>query len=301
MSQTTHKKTEWALASYVLTDAMTDFILSRQAKLCTPRTVQWYSWTLGKFLKWLESEGVNKPEEITSRYVRGYLAELRGRELADSYIHGHARAIRTLLRFFYNEDYIPQVVKFDMPRLGKPKLLVMNAEEVGRLIKVCSNPRDKALIMFLVDTGVRRAEFCALNWDDVDLQTGLVQVRKGKGRKYRPVVMGVKTRRALLKYRRSVSNDGTDPLFKTVHGGRLTHSGMRSVLLRLGKHAGVKVNAHALRRTFATLALRGKMNIASLSRLMGHSEIKTTMGYIEMLESDLIMAHGESSPIDQLT
>ncbi|MDH3943096.1 MAG: hypothetical protein OEV06_03270 [Anaerolineae bacterium] len=52
MSQRQLKKQEWALASYELKDALTDFILSRQAMYCTDRTIEWYSWTLGKFAEW---------------------------------------------------------------------------------------------------------------------------------------------------------------------------------------------------------------------------------------------------------
>lgn len=298
--QKTQEKQEWALASYVMGDAITDFILSRQAMLCSPRTVEWYSWTLGKFIKWLENEDVTSPDEITARHIRGYLAELRGRDLKASYIHSHARAIKTMMRFFYSEDYLPREVKFDMPKVGKPKLLVLSADEVRRLVKACVSARDIALILFLVDTGVRRAELCSLNWGDVDLQTGLVQIVRGKGGKYRPVVAGIKTRRALLKYRRDVPYGEAVPLFQKIHGKRFTHSGLRSCLLRIGKRAGLKVNCHALRRSFASLSLRAGIGLPELSRLMGHSSVTTTMIYLDLLESDLLKAGSEASPIDRL-
>lgn len=298
MSPKTKKQQAWAVTSYVLTDAYTDFILSRQAKLCSPETMRFYQNTAGKFLGWLED--VTRPDEITARHIRGYLAELRGRGLADTTIHNNARAIRTLMRFFFEEDYLLKEIKFDMPKIGKRKLLVLSADEVRRLIKACTNVRDVAIVSFLVDTGVRRAEFCSLDWGDIDIANGLIQIRQGKGRKYRPVVAGVKVRRALLKYRRSVSHDPDSPMFQTIHDKRFTHSGLRSCLLRIGELAGLKVNAHALRRTFATLALRGKMGIAELSRLMGHAEIQQTAKYVLMLDADLLAAHEQASPIDRL-
>ena len=70
MSTKTIKKQEWALASYALQDALTDFYLSRQALLCSPRTLKWYQWTLGKISQWLFSNGVTSPEEITARHIR---------------------------------------------------------------------------------------------------------------------------------------------------------------------------------------------------------------------------------------
>ena len=106
MSHETLKKQEWALDSYLIDDAYTDFFLSRQAKLCSPGTLRFYQFTAGKFVEWLKLIGVNSPDEIASRHVRVYLAELDNRKLSDSYIHGHARAIRTLLRFLHAEKYI---------------------------------------------------------------------------------------------------------------------------------------------------------------------------------------------------
>ena len=296
MFQKTKQKQEWALASYRMADAMSDFILSRQAMLCTPQTVEWYMGRLGAFVKWLEGNGVLEPEQINARTVRQYLAELKGRGLADGYVHGNARCIRTLLRFFYAENYITRKVKFVMP-----KVLVFTSVEVKRLVKACTNVRDVAIVLFLVDTGVRRKELCDLNWEDVDLKTGLISIMQGKGKKYRATVTGVKTRRALLKYRRTISHEEDSPLFQTRDGKRFKPGGMRSCLNRIGDRAGMRVNAHALRRTFATLSLRGGMDIAALSRLMGHSEISTTMLYIELLDHDLIVAHSKASPVDKMS
>ena len=106
MSPTTQQKTEWALASIALDDSFTDFILSRQAMLCTKRTIEFYTFTLGKILDWMKENGVNSPGDITSRYVRAYLAEMEGNGLSDSYIHSHARVIKTFTRFLLQEGYI---------------------------------------------------------------------------------------------------------------------------------------------------------------------------------------------------
>ena len=69
-------QTKWTLASFALRDAYTDFVLSRQAMQCTPATLEFYKHTAGKFLEWLETQGVTSPQELTARYVRQYLAEL---------------------------------------------------------------------------------------------------------------------------------------------------------------------------------------------------------------------------------
>jgi integrase/recombinase XerC len=166
-TKTTQK---WTLASVALTDAYTDFILSRQAKLCTPATLAFYKYTAGVFLAWIEQRGTTSPTEITARHVREYLAHLASEGKADTTLHDHARAIRTLLKFWHAEKYIAEAVTFDMPKLSKKRLLVLNADQLRQIVKAC-NVRDRAIVLFMADSGLRRGEVCALNWGDVDMQS----------------------------------------------------------------------------------------------------------------------------------
>lgn len=300
MSQQVQKKVEWALASYKMQDTITDFILSRQAMLCTPRTIQYYEFTLGKISKWFEENGITEPAMITARYIRILLSELVEKGYSDSYVHIHARVIRTFVRFLYKEKYIDALIEFDMPTIAKKRLLVYDSDQVKRILKACTNKRDYALLLLMVDSGLRRAEVIALNWGDIDISSGVVRVEKGKGRKARSVVIGVHTRRAILKYRSKVVSDDKSPLFQTMSGKRFTPSGLRSLLLRVGERAGIPLSPHALRRTFATLSLRAGMNVIQLQGLMGHTTLEMTRRYIELLDEDLVLAHREHGPIDNI-
>jgi integrase/recombinase XerD len=289
------KQVQWSLASVSLRDAYTDFILSRQAMNVTKTTLEFYSHTSAKFLAWIETQGVTRPEEITARYIRQYLALLEGK--ADATKHGHARAIRTLIRFWRAEGYIPMVIKFEMPKLSKKRLPVLTAEQLNLVVKAC-NKRDKAIVLFLVDSGLRRAEACALNWSDVDMQTGLVRVKQGKGRKDRSAVIGAKTRRALLAYRRTLT-DREGVLFQTERGTRFTGPGLQRVFRRLSKRTGIKVTPHALRRTFTILALRAGMRPLHLQNLGGWSDLSMVEHYAQMEDIDLLEEHKAHSPIDK--
>ncbi len=152
----------WSLASYVLTDAWTDFMLSRQATRSTPATIAWYQFTAGMFLKWAEGHGITQPDQIDARLVRSYIAELAERGKADKTMHTPARAIRKLLRFWAAEGYITEAPKFAMPKLDKKRLPVLDAEQLQTILKAC-NRRDRAVIMVAADTGLRREELCSLN------------------------------------------------------------------------------------------------------------------------------------------
>jgi site-specific recombinase XerD len=112
----------WTLASVALTDAFTDFILSRQAMNCTSATLEFYNYTAGAFLFWIESQGITDPADVTARHVRAYLAQLIAKGRKDTTLHANARTVRTLLRFWHAEGYTPQPVPFDIPRLEKKRL-----------------------------------------------------------------------------------------------------------------------------------------------------------------------------------
>lgn len=277
----------------------TDFILSRKAILVSDKTLVFYYNTAGRFVRWLTKRGKLSPSEIDARDVRLYLNEFVDSGAKASYINGHARAIRTFLKFLYQEKYIYEMVTFQMPPAGdKEHLPHLSADEVKKVLQACENPRDKALIMLMVDSGLRRSEVLTLNWEDVDVQTGSVHIQHGKGGKSRSVVIGAKTRRALLAYRRTLEQFENAPLFQTKEGNRFTENGLRSLLLRVGERAGVHISPHALRRTFATLALRAGMSPLHLQGLLGHTTLEMTRRYTQMIDDDLVQAHREHGPID---
>jgi site-specific recombinase XerD len=117
MSTKTVTAPAWTLTSYKLQDAYTDFVLSRQSMRVSKATAEFYKFTTRIFMRWLESQNVTEPAEVTARHVRAYLAELAGRELSEWICNGHARAIKTLLRFWHAEGYLPAAIKFEMPKI----------------------------------------------------------------------------------------------------------------------------------------------------------------------------------------
>jgi integrase/recombinase XerD len=298
-TKTTQK---WTLASFALLDAYTDFILSRQAMQCTTATLEFYRFTAGKFLSWIEAQSVTTPQEITPRHVRAYLAELTARKLSDWTINDNARAIRTTLKFFHAEGYIPAPIKFDMPRVAKKRLTVLSAEQVSIILKACNSARDRSIILLMVDTGLRRSEVVALNWGDVDFITGLTSVKRGKGGKARSVVIGATTRRALLAYRRTLDNTtNAAPLIQSQTGTRFTGSGFLALFKRIRLKAKVHVTPHSLRRTFVILSLRAGMDPLHLQALLGHATLDMVQHYAQMVDEDLLQAHKTYSPIDNLS
>jgi len=283
-------------------EAWQDFELSRRALQCTPATLEFYRTTAYRFLSWVEKAGANTPADLKSKHVRAYLAELVAAGAADTTCHDHARAVKTLLRFFHREGYTPDLIQFEMPRLAKKRLPVLTPEQLEQVIDACPSKRDRAIVIFLADTGLRRVEVLALNWSDIDFKTGLVRVRKGKGNKARSAVCSPTTRRALLAYRRTLKSRplDNDPLFLSRLGGRLSKDGINQFFYHLAKRTGIHVTAHALRRTFVILSLRAGMDVLHLQALLGHASLVMVQHYAQMVDDDLLLSHRAHSPIENL-
>jgi len=300
----THKKLNptWALAFVELQDAYTDFMMSRQSMLVTPRTMRFYKFTLGKILEFLQENNVHSPREIKSRHIRALLARLANSGYKDTYIHTYARVSKTFLKFLLQEKYIDEPVEFVMPKLSKRVLPYLKAEEVSYIISSCTDIRDIAFLLTMIDSGIRLEEVINLNWGDVNIPIGSVLIRKGKGNKFRTVVIGNRTRRELLKYKRTVDGSPDNPLFQKRRnkGGRFKTPGIRSWLIRISNKVGIHLSPHILRRTFATLSLKSGMDVFHLQKLLGHSTLEMTRRYVDMIDSDLLKAHKEHGPVDNL-
>ena len=279
-------------------EAYEDFVLSRQAMRCSPATLIHYQYSAGQFVAWLERAGIRALEEVGPQHVRRWLAEISLRGAKDTTLHAKARGVRALLRFWHAEGHIPHPVGVTMPKLEQRRLPSLDAPQLAVVLQACTKPRDRAIVHLLADTGLRRAEACALTWGDVDLASGLVRVVRGKGGKARSVVVGVRTRRVLLAYRRTVKHDPDRPLLQTSTGERLKPAGLRMVFRRLSRRTGIPLSPHALRRTFAILSLRAGMSPLHVQGLLGHSTLEMTRHYAQMVDDDLMQAHREHGPMD---
>lgn len=167
--------------------------------------------------------------------------------------------------------------------------------------------RDKAIILTLLDSGLRVSELCALTVRDIQ-ENGEITVR-GKGAKLRTVVVSRSTRRAVWDYRvRFRPNaDPRDPLFTSIRGrnpgGALTVSGI-SDAVRNAARAGAlhrrHVSPHLLRHTFAIMFLRSGANILELQKLLGHADLAMVRRYSNYAEADVLEAHRKHSPVEGL-
>jgi site-specific recombinase XerD len=291
-----------------LQEAFQSFMLDRQIMNCTPHTLSNYEERLAPLITYLETHGVSEPGQITPFLLRGYFAERMARKLAASTEKGFDTATRAFCNFLVREEII---AKSPMARLSAPRLPVeikpaFTVEEINLLLQAAQNTRfsarDEAILLALLDSGCRASEFVALNFGDVNLETGAVTIRCGKGRKGRITFIGVRTRAAVARYLATdPPTTPEDPLWLGAWGDRLTDKGLNELLGRLARRAGVtNVHAHRFRRTFALWSLRAGMNIYSLQMLMGHADLHILRRYLALVEADLEKAHAEHGAVDSM-
>ena len=294
-----------------LADVLAMFRLDGESRGFTAATLRFYAGRLGLFQEWCTAHNVTMLDQLTPALIRQYLAELQNRQppLSSAYIHSLARAIKTLCRFCAREELIDRSCfdRVKMPRLAKKVLPALTIDEVQALLDACSHERDKAMILFLLNSGVRATELCNLDVGDVQ-PDGSVTVRQGKGRKDRQAFIDVRTRKQLLRYftlERGGKPAASEPLFTALRGsegkGRLTYFGFAQVLKVLRKRTGVEHSSpHAFRRTFAINSLRSGMDLYTLARLMGHADIQVLRVYLDQLPEDIEVAAKKHGVVDHL-
>ena len=172
--------------------AVNAFLLDCEARNLTAGTLRYYWQRLSTFLGFLDEHGITDPAQMTPALLRTFIASYA--EHSPYYQHQHARAIKTFCGFLAREgsltDSPMRVVR--MPKLPKDVLYPFGREDVARLLDACECDRDRAIVLTLLDSGVRASELLALDVGDFDALTGALRVRLGKGRKTRMTFVGVR-------------------------------------------------------------------------------------------------------------
>jgi integrase/recombinase XerC len=176
------------------------FLLDREAARCSKRTLEFYEYVLASFSTYLETEGIGMVQDITAHDIRSYLVGLQRRGLKDTTQHGHARGIKAWFNWLLKEEVleVSPMRKVSMPKVDKKIQPPFSPGDIKGLLSICDNSpkglRDKAILLGLLDSGLRASEFVSLKVDDIDMRDGLVTVI-GKGNKQRQVRFVVKTRK----------------------------------------------------------------------------------------------------------
>jgi integrase/recombinase XerD len=285
--------------------ALDDFLLACEAKRLSPKTLRYYDFEVRRFLAYVAEDGVTTLEAIEPNHIRRFFTVLADRGLQANSQHASARAIQAWLNWCVKEGLVERspMTLVEKPRKDRKILPAFDVADVQAMLEACESPRETAIVLCLIDSGLRASEFVALNRGDVDMKAGDVKVKLGKGRKDRTSFFGPKARRALSQYLASRGRVGLDAaLWTSEHASqRLTVSGLQQLLRKLGQRSGVpNVSPHAFRRTCALWCHRNGGRLTEIQRLLGHSDLSVLRQYLDLDDGDVAQAHRQHGPVDSM-
>lgn len=255
------------------------FLDAKRIEGCSERTIQYYNVTVVRMLQKIETP----VRKISTEEIRKYLVDYQKiNDCSKVTVDNVRRNISSFFSWLEEEDYI---LKSPMKRIHKiktkqPVKEIISDEAIELLRDHCQCPRDLAMIDLLYSTGIRVGELVNLNISDVDFEARECVVF-GKGDKERKVYFDAKAKLHLLNYLRKREDDNP-ALFVTLDAPheRLKISGVEIRIRTLGRKLNMeKIHPHKFRRTMATRAIDKGMPIEQVQKLLGHSQIDTTMQY----------------------
>ncbi len=279
------------------------------------RTIDWYRAYLDDFAGFAARDGeaaaLRHLSPVTARRWLLAAQAARLRPLAPNSVAGRVRTLRAFGHWLQRELGLgadplaglspPRVPDVLVPSLTAAQMRALLAAVDGGSEAVV---RDRAIVLLLLDTGIRLGELVSLSVGDVDLIEGRCRVM-GKGSRERVVPLGGRARRAVrmsLVARGPLSAD--DPLFVGRRGARLTPRAVQLLVRRLGRASGFsgRCSPHVLRHSFARAFLTNGGDVFSLQRILGHSpaSLQVTRRYVRLLDDDLRAVHRRVSPVDRL-
>ena len=272
-------------------DYLQMFLDAKKIEGCSERTLLYYRTTMVRFFE-LNHNPVRK---ITTDCIRKYLADYQKiNNCSNATVDNIRRNISSFFSWMEEEDHI---LKSPMHRIHKIKTKkqvkeVISDESIEKLRDSCSCPRDLAIIDLLYSTGIRVGELVNLNKSDINFEERECVVF-GKGDKERRVYFDAKAKLHLQKYIEA-RNDDNPALFVTLDAphNRLKISGVEIRLRELGRKQNLeRIHPHKFRRTMATRAIDKGMPIEQVQKILGHSQIDTTMQYAIVNQSNVKASH----------
>lgn len=267
------------------------FLDAKKIEGCSDRTIQYYRTTIEKLLLYIETP----VRKMSTEEIRRYLVDYQQiNDCSKVTVDNVRRNISSFFSWLEEEDYI---LKSPMKRIHKIKTRqqvkeTISDEAIEQLRDHCDCTRDLAMIDLLYSTGIRVGELVNLNISDINFEDRECIVF-GKGDKERKIYFDAKAKIHLQQYVNS-RRDNNPALFVTLDApyNRLKISGVEIRMRKLGRQLNMeKIHPHKFRRTMATRAIDKGMPIEQVQKILGHSQIDTTMKYAIVNQTNVKTSH----------
>ncbi len=302
-----------------LSQALIGYELAFHARNLSENTLKDYQNTFRKFQAFLGADPCIS--DITIETIQAFLASnshLAGKTILNYHIGlsslwewatGPAGAVKENL-----------LHKIKPPRPGKPDIIPFSEADIRLILSTIKTSktytthgvltshsipnadRNRAIVLTLLDTGIRATELCNLKIKDCQLRTAnkIITIEGGKGDKCRHVPISARTAQAIWAY--LAARPGarlTAALFATSTERHIDRNNLGNMLEYCQERSGVpNIHPHRFRHTFAINFLRNGGNVYALQAILGHESLKTCLKYLQIAQTDLDDGHRQASPVE---
>jgi site-specific recombinase XerD len=301
------------MAELDLTKLITHFAQSNKADGKSVRTVSWYTEMLLDFVRFITSKGKEAVlAELNATAVREFIIYEQGRGLSPFTVQCRVRALKAFASWLFKEGYTTDnlLANIKLPKAPLKIVQPLSSDEIQTLVSA-QNPlteigcRDIAILITLLDTGIRLSESASILFQDTHIEEGYLKVT-GKGNKERIVPIGALTQKMLWRYvfhfRPEPTTSLDNYLFLTLDGKHLLPNAVKLLLNRWGKRAGVpRLHAHLCRHTYATNFLTHKCgDVFRLKLILGHTTLEMVNRYVHFASAQDMIQGRVGSALDEM-
>lgn len=277
-----------------------EYLIEIEVRKYTPKTIRGYRVGLNLFLRFCKEHlDQDEIDDITLATVRQFAKFMTEAGRKGTYINGLLKTIKSFLQYCYEEGYGGFNTKrnFKWCKEERPVITAFRPSDVRQMLQNCKgydfiSIRDKAVLTLLFETGIRCWELCCIQKEDIHDDFIVI---KGKNHKQRVVPITPILQKALLRYEAAAENyftlKSTDNYyFLSFHGRQLTNSAVEHIVKRHGTGIeGVRVSPHTCRHFFAQQQIKLGTDLYTISRLLGHENIRITQTYLNSLRDDEVI------------
>lgn len=287
-------------------NAFLDYV--RIEKRLSEHTLIAYKADIEKLLFYADQKNLKLWDELNSYHARNFAARLNSRGMAPISVQRVLSSLRCLFSWLCQESkvLINPFLDVRAPKGASRLPKTLDVDQIKALIEIPLNQkepltyRDRAIMELFYSSGLRLAELCNLQKDDLNLSEGLVRVT-GKGQKVREVPIGRHAKSALkdwLKYRVLFLQTNIDAIFISKQGRRINPRTVQRRLQMWADRQGlnIKVTPHMLRHSFASHLLESSGELRSVQELLGHANISTTQIYTHLDFQHLAKVYDQAHP-----
>ncbi len=270
------------------------------------RTIAAYHRDLAQLLRFLESEEIDSPKQVTQHHIRAFIAQRHRQGLGGKSLQRLLSAVRSFFKWLLREGHAENNPATPVRAPKSPRHLpaTLDADLIGQLLNIpCDTAlaiRDKAIMELFYSSGLRLSELSGLCWSQLDLGSGMVTVT-GKGNRSRMVPVGRIAVKALTEWRKArveFASFEEPHVFVSQRGNPIAVRTIQQRIRYWAKRQGMPQNIypHLLRHSFASHMLESSGDLRAVQELLGHADISTTQIYTHLDFQHLAKVYDQAHP-----